>query len=33
MPLFMDRHDIGAASAEDVAQAHHQDLELVEWQA
>jgi class 3 adenylate cyclase len=22
MPLFMDRHDIGAASAEDVAEAH-----------
>ncbi len=28
MPLFMDRHDIGAASAEDVAQAHNKDIEV-----
>jgi len=26
MPLFMDRHDIRDATAEDVAAAHHQDL-------
>lgn len=28
MPLFMDRHDIGGATAEDVAQAHIRDLEV-----
>jgi hypothetical protein len=27
MPLFMDRHDVPGASAEDVAQAHVSDLE------
>ena len=27
MPLFMDRHDIREATSEEVAQAHHQDLE------
>ena len=26
MPLFMDRHDIRGATAEEVAQAHHSDL-------
>ena len=30
MPLFMDRHDIGAATAEELAQAHHQDIEVQE---
>jgi len=28
MPLFMDRHDIGGSTAEDVAQAHQRDLEV-----
>lgn len=28
MPLFMDRHDIRGATAEDVAQAHQKDLEV-----
>lgn len=28
MPLFMDRHDIRGASAEEVAQAHHSDLKI-----
>ncbi len=28
MPLYMDRHDVRAASSEQVAQAHHQDLEI-----
>jgi class 3 adenylate cyclase len=28
MPLFMDRHDIGGSTAEDVAQAHKSDLEV-----
>jgi len=28
MPLFMDRHDVPGAKAEDVAQAHLSDLEL-----
>ena len=28
MPLFMDRHDIGSATAEEAAQAHHKDLEV-----
>jgi len=28
MPLFMDRHDIGAATAEDVAEAHSKDIEV-----
>jgi len=27
MPLFMDRHDISEATSEEVAQAHHKDLE------
>ncbi len=26
MPLFMDRHDIGAATAEELAQAHQKDI-------
>ncbi len=30
MPLFMDRHDIGAATAEGFDDSTH--LELVEWQ-
>ena len=30
MPLFMDRHDIGAATAEELAQAHHQDIAIQE---
>ena len=28
MPLFMDRHDIQGAIAEEVAQAHHSDLKI-----
>ena len=28
MPLFMDRHDIRDATAEDVAEAHQQDLKI-----
>ena len=28
MPLFMDRHDIQGATAEEVAQAHHSDLKI-----
>ena len=28
MPLFMDRHDIGAATAEELAQAHLKDIEV-----
>ena len=28
MPLFMDRHDIRGATAEEVAQAHHSDLKI-----
>jgi len=28
MPMYMDRHDLGQVSAEDVAQAHLQDLEV-----
>ena len=28
MPLFMDRHDIGPATAEELAQAHQKDLEV-----
>ena len=28
MPLFMDRHDIREATAEEVAQTHHSDLEI-----
>ncbi len=28
MPLFMDRHDIGSATAEELALAHHKDLEV-----
>lgn len=28
MPLFMDRHDIRGATAEEVAQAHHSDLSI-----
>ena len=28
MPLFMDRHDIRGATAEEVAQAHHSDLRI-----
>jgi class 3 adenylate cyclase len=30
MPLFMDRHDIGSATAEELAQAHHEDIEVQE---
>jgi hypothetical protein len=26
MPIFMDRHDIREATAENVAEAHHRDL-------
>ena len=26
MPLFMDRHDIGSATAEELAEAHHKDI-------
>jgi len=28
MPLFMDRHDIRRATADEVAQAHHSDLKI-----
>ncbi len=28
MPLFMDRHDVGSATAEEAAQAHYKDLEV-----
>ena len=28
MPIFMDRHDLSAATAEDVAEAHRKDLEI-----
>ena len=28
MPLFMDRHDIHEATAEEVAQAHQSDIEI-----
>jgi class 3 adenylate cyclase len=28
MPIFMDRHDLPATSAEDVAEAHRRDLEI-----
>jgi class 3 adenylate cyclase len=28
MPLFMDRHNIQGATAEEVAQAHHSDLKI-----
>ena len=28
MPLFMDRHDIGAATAEELAEAHKQDIAI-----
>lgn len=28
MPIFMDRHDIGEASAEQVAEAHREDLKI-----
>ena len=30
MPIFMDRHDLPATSAEDVAEAHRRDLEIQE---
>ena len=28
MPLFMDRHDIGASTAEEVAKAHEHDIAI-----
>ena len=28
MPIFLDRHDVGEASAEDVAKLHVKDLEI-----
>jgi class 3 adenylate cyclase len=28
MPIFMDRHDLGGMTAEDVADAHRKDLEI-----
>ena len=28
MPIFMDRHDMRVATAEDVAEAHRRDLEI-----
>ena len=28
MPVFMDRHDMRGATAEDVAEAHRRDLEI-----
>jgi hypothetical protein len=28
MPIFMDRHDMREATAENVAEAHHRDLDI-----
>ena len=28
MPIFMDRHDMRGATAEDIAEAHRKDLEI-----
>ncbi len=28
MPIFMDRHDMGGATAENIAEAHRKDLEI-----
>jgi class 3 adenylate cyclase len=30
MPLFMDRHEVGSASAEELAEAHHKDTQIEE---
>jgi hypothetical protein len=28
MPIYMDRHDVPGATAEDVARAHQEDLKI-----
>jgi hypothetical protein len=28
MPIFMDRHDMAGATAENIAEAHRKDLEI-----
>ena len=28
MPIFMDRHDMAGATAENIAEAHRKDLEM-----